>query len=72
VRPSLPSHVEVAIVGAGFGGLGAAIERDRAGFRDLAVFERVAGVDGTWLAGDACCTAPVDLGGETRPHDRCA
>jgi len=40
--------VEIAIVGAGFGGLGAAIELDRAGFSDLAVLERGEEVGGTW------------------------
>ncbi len=46
--PSLPAHVEVAIVGAGFGGLGAAISLERAGFRDLVVLERAPEVGGTW------------------------
>ena len=44
----LPRHVEVAIVGAGFGGLGAAISLERAGFRDFAVLERGSEVGGTW------------------------
>jgi cation diffusion facilitator CzcD-associated flavoprotein CzcO len=47
-RPELPREVEVAIVGAGFGGLGAAIELERAGFRDFAVLERAPEVGGTW------------------------
>jgi cation diffusion facilitator CzcD-associated flavoprotein CzcO len=40
--------VEIAIVGAGFGGLGAAIELRRAGFTDFAVLERGEEVGGTW------------------------
>ncbi|MGE5828610.1 MAG: flavin-containing monooxygenase, partial [Micromonosporaceae bacterium] len=41
-------HVRVAIVGAGFGGLGAAISLRRAGYRDFVVFERADDVGGTW------------------------
>ncbi len=48
-RGELPRHVEVAIVGAGFGGLGAAIRLEREGFRDFAVLERGAEVGGTWF-----------------------
>ena len=44
----LPGSVEVAIVGAGFGGLGAAISLERSGFRNFAVLERGAEVGGTW------------------------
>jgi cation diffusion facilitator CzcD-associated flavoprotein CzcO len=40
--------VEVAIVGAGFGGLGAAIKLDEAGIRDYVVLERAGDVGGTW------------------------
>jgi cation diffusion facilitator CzcD-associated flavoprotein CzcO len=60
----LPSHVEIAIVGAGFGGLGAAIELDRAGFGDLAVLERGPEVGGTWWfnAYPGCqCDVPSNL-----------
>src|SRR5687767_2572228 len=42
-------HVHVAIVGAGFGGLGTAIQLDRHGYRDFLVFEKSGGVGGTWL-----------------------
>lgn len=48
-RLPLPRRVEVAIVGAGFGGLGAAISLERAGFRDFAVLERGGEVGGTWF-----------------------
>jgi len=42
--------VDVAIIGAGFGGLGAAIRLKRAGFDDFLVFEQADDVGGTWRA----------------------
>lgn len=44
----LPAHVEVAVVGTGFSGLGAAIGLLRAGRRDLVVLERAGTLGGTW------------------------
>ncbi|MDF3282427.1 NAD(P)/FAD-dependent oxidoreductase [Gordonia sp. N1V] len=41
-------HHEVIIVGAGFGGLGAAIEFRRLGIDDLAILEREDDLGGTW------------------------
>lgn len=41
-------RVRVAIVGAGFAGLGMAIRLRQAGHHDFAVFERAADVGGTW------------------------
>ncbi|MEV7327662.1 NAD(P)/FAD-dependent oxidoreductase [Micromonospora sp. NPDC093244] len=41
-------ETDVAIVGAGFGGLGAAIALQRAGFTDYLVFDRGDDVGGTW------------------------
>ena len=41
-------HFRVAIIGAGFGGIGAAIRCLQNGFDDLVVFERAAAVGGTW------------------------
>lgn len=38
----------IAIVGGGFGGVAAALFLRRAGFRDVVIFERSAGVGGTW------------------------
>ena len=38
----------MAIVGSGFGGLGAAIRLRQAGFTDFVILERAAGVGGTW------------------------
>lgn len=43
-----PRHHHVAIIGAGFGGLGAAIKLVGAGFDDIVVFERESEVGGTW------------------------
>jgi cation diffusion facilitator CzcD-associated flavoprotein CzcO len=39
---------EVAVIGAGFSGIGAAIKLDRAGFRDFVVLEEGDGVGGAW------------------------
>ena len=60
----LPPHVEVAIVGAGFGGLGAAITLERAGLCDFAVLERAPEVGGTWFFNSypGCqCDVPSNL-----------
>jgi len=60
-----PRHVRVAIIGAGFGGLGAAIRLQRdLGERDVAIFERHADVGGTWWANTypgAQCDIPSHL-----------
>ena len=40
--------VRVAIIGSGFGGLGAAIRLKQAGVEDLVVLERAAEIGGTW------------------------
>lgn len=56
----LPSSVDVAIVGAGFSGIGMAIALARAGRRDFIVLEKSDGVGGTWwnhdYPGCACDT----------------
>jgi hypothetical protein len=41
-------HVRVAIIGTGFGGLGAAIALRRSGRRDFVILERADSVGGTW------------------------
>ncbi|MET8676961.1 NAD(P)/FAD-dependent oxidoreductase [Streptomyces sp. NPDC004647] len=41
-------HVRVAVIGSGFGGLGAAVRLRRAGITDFAVLERAGAVGGTW------------------------
>ncbi|NKQ54711.1 NAD(P)/FAD-dependent oxidoreductase [Amycolatopsis sp. K13G38] len=43
-----PRRVRVAIIGAGFGGLGTAIGLKRAGIDDFVVLERAGEVGGTW------------------------
>jgi cation diffusion facilitator CzcD-associated flavoprotein CzcO len=45
-----PRHVRVGILGAGFGGLGTAIRLKQRGDDDFLIFERSAGVGGTWWA----------------------
>jgi cation diffusion facilitator CzcD-associated flavoprotein CzcO len=44
----LPQHVRVAVIGAGFAGLGMAIRLRQEGIRDLVVLERASAVGGTW------------------------
>jgi cation diffusion facilitator CzcD-associated flavoprotein CzcO len=44
----LPSHVRVAVIGAGFGGLGMAVRLRKQGITDFVVLEKGAGVGGTW------------------------
>lgn len=44
------THVRIAIVGAGFGGLGLAYHLRRAGIEDFAILERDSEVGGTWWA----------------------
>jgi cation diffusion facilitator CzcD-associated flavoprotein CzcO len=41
-------HVRVAVIGSGFGGLGAAVRLRRAGVTDFVVLERRKAVGGTW------------------------
>jgi cation diffusion facilitator CzcD-associated flavoprotein CzcO len=45
---SLPGHVMVAVVGAGFGGIGAGIALREAGLTDFVILERASAVGGTW------------------------
>ena len=45
---SAPEHVRVAIVGAGFSGLGLAIRLRQAGIGDIAILEKADEVGGTW------------------------
>jgi cation diffusion facilitator CzcD-associated flavoprotein CzcO len=41
-------HVDIAIIGSGFAGIGAAIRLQQAGFHDYLVLERADDVGGTW------------------------
>jgi len=45
---ALPGHVRVAVLGAGFGGIGAAVQLIKAGERDFILLERGDDVGGTW------------------------
>lgn len=61
---SLPSHAQIAIVGSGFSGLGAAVKLDEAGHRDFVVLERGNDVGGTWRDNTypgAACDVPSHL-----------
>jgi cation diffusion facilitator CzcD-associated flavoprotein CzcO len=42
------THIDVAIVGAGFGGLGAAVRLSQRGFDDFLIFDEGDSVGGTW------------------------
>ena len=58
------SDLSVAIVGGGFGGVGAAIRLLQAGVKDLTVFERSGGVGCVWHANTypgAACDVPSHL-----------
>ncbi len=44
----LPAHVRVAIIGAGFGGLGAGARLRRSGRTDFIILERADALGGTW------------------------
>jgi cation diffusion facilitator CzcD-associated flavoprotein CzcO len=47
-RGRLPDHVHAAIIGAGFGGLGAGARLREAGLTDFIILERAGSVGGTW------------------------
>lgn len=60
----LPTHIDVAIVGAGFAGIGMAIKLKQAGRDDFVVLERAEEVGGTWQANTypGCqCDVPSNL-----------
>ncbi len=60
----LPSEVRIAIVGAGFGGIDAAIQLLGAGERDLLVLDRAEGPSGCWRANTypgIACDVPSNL-----------
>jgi cation diffusion facilitator CzcD-associated flavoprotein CzcO len=44
----MTQHVDIAIVGSGFAGIGAAVRLRQAGFEDFVVLERAEDVGGTW------------------------
>nr|WP_198151216.1 NAD(P)-binding domain-containing protein [Kibdelosporangium sp. MJ126-NF4] len=58
------SHVRVAVVGAGFAGLGMAIRLKQLGIEDFVVLERADDVGGTWrdnVYPGAACDVPANL-----------
>jgi cation diffusion facilitator CzcD-associated flavoprotein CzcO len=56
----LPDHVHIAVVGAGFGGLGTAIRLQEEGITDFVILEKDPGVGGTWWANSyPGCTCDV-------------
>ncbi|WP_020659218.1 flavin-containing monooxygenase [Amycolatopsis benzoatilytica] len=58
----MTQHVRVAIIGAGFGGLGTAIRLQQEGIGDFVVLERAHEVGGTWQINDypgAQCDVPA-------------
>jgi cation diffusion facilitator CzcD-associated flavoprotein CzcO len=61
---SVGTSRRIAVIGAGFGGLAAAIELKRAGFDDLMIFERGDDVGGVWRENTypgAACDVPSPL-----------
>ncbi|MEV0341442.1 NAD(P)/FAD-dependent oxidoreductase [Nocardia sp. NPDC050713] len=57
-------HRQIAIIGAGFGGIGLAIKLREAGFGDLVVMERADDLGGTWQANTypgCACDVPSHL-----------
>lgn len=46
--PFLPTHTRIAVIGSGFGGLGAGIRLRENGITDFVILERASSVGGTW------------------------
>ena len=64
IKSEAMKEVRVAIVGAGFGGLGAAIRLREAGIDDVVVLERREDVGGTWWDNTypgCACDVPAHL-----------
>ena len=58
------SHVRVAIIGSGFGGIGTAIRLKQSGIADFVIFERASDVGGVWRDNSypgAACDVPSHL-----------
>ncbi|WP_405728793.1 flavin-containing monooxygenase [Streptomyces sp. NBC_01537] len=61
---AVTEHVRVAVIGSGFGGLGAAVRLRREGVTDFVVLERAGSVGGTWRDNDypgCACDVPSHL-----------
>lgn len=62
-RP-LPEHTHIAVLGAGFGGIGLTIKLREAGFDDIVVLDRADDLGGTWQANTypgCACDVPSQL-----------
>ncbi len=62
--PARNRHLQVLIIGAGFGGIAAAIELRGHGVRDVRILEKGEGLGGTWLYNSypgAACDVPSHL-----------
>ncbi len=62
--PTSSRQPKVAVIGAGFGGLGLAVMLKRAGFTDFEVFERAGDIGGVWRENTypgAACDVPSPL-----------
>jgi cation diffusion facilitator CzcD-associated flavoprotein CzcO len=60
----IPGNVRIAIIGAGFGGLGVALRLNAAGYHNFTVYERSPDVGGTWFHNTypgAACDAPSHI-----------
>jgi cation diffusion facilitator CzcD-associated flavoprotein CzcO len=60
----LGGEVRVAVIGAGFGGIGAAIRMQAEGIQDFVILERGSGLGGTWRANTypgCACDVPSHL-----------
>ncbi|MER5752298.1 NAD(P)/FAD-dependent oxidoreductase [Streptomyces sp. NPDC002088] len=60
----MAEHVRVAVIGSGFGGLGAAVRLRREGITDFVVLERADSVGGTWRDNNypgCACDVPSHL-----------
>lgn len=61
---SIDNSKSVTIIGAGFGGIGMAVRLKRAGFNEIAVFEKAGDVGGVWRDNSypgAACDVPSHL-----------
>ena len=64
IEPPRVPHTDIAIVGAGFAGIGLAVRLQRSGRTDFAVFERASSVGGTWRDNSypgVACDIPAHL-----------
>lgn len=60
----MSTHVSVLVIGAGFGGIGLAVQLRRAGITDFVVLERTGDLGGTWSRNTypgAACDVPSTL-----------